>query len=259
MKKNVVIFCLLLVLQNVAVAQSNGFYSPKEVSIGLKGGINLAGMAFTDSHLSSLPQNMVLKPIGGVFVDLPLLDWLALVPELMYVGRGMATHYTHYSGCEVDYAIQSRYVDFRLPVLVGVNLASWFQPYLVVGVDAGYLLGGSIHLRQPGLPRPDLTTDLGEANMKPLYLGAFGGLGLRFFKPMKGHWAQLKIEATYCHDFVDTFSEMEHIDEANSLNINAYNITGKRFPKGIEITMGLVVPLMPDKDACYSFSKNRYK
>ena len=259
MKKNVVILCLLLVLQNAAVAQSNGFSSPKEVSIGLKGGINLAGMTFTAPRLSELPQSMALKPVGGVFVDIPLLDWLAVVPELMYVERGMATHYMHYSGCEVDYAIRSRYADFRLPVLIGVNLTSWFQPYLVAGGDAGYLLGGSIHLWQPGLPSPDLTTDLGEANMKPLYLGAFGGLGLRFFKPMKGHRAQLRIEATYNHAFVDTFSEMEHNDSASPLNVNAYNITGKRFPRGIEVTMGLVVPLTPDKDACYSFSKNKYK
>lgn len=259
MKHGIDILCLLLLLQFAAMAQGYKHSAPREVSVGLKGGINLAGMTFTDPHLSSLPQNMVLKPVGGVFVDFPLLDWFSIVPELMYVERGMSTHYIHYSGCEIDYAIRSRYVDFRLPVLIGVNITSWFQPYLVAGGDAGYLLGGNIHLQQPGLPRPDITTDLGEANMKPLYLGAFGGLGLRFFKPMKGHWAQLRIEATYCHDFVDTFSEMEHNDEANPLNINAYNITGKRFPKGIEITMGLVVPLMPDKDACYSFSKNKYK
>lgn len=258
MKRSTAIFFLLL-FHLTATAQGYRHFGSREVSVGLKGGINLAGMTFTAPRLSELPQSMALKPVGGVFVDLPLSEGFSIVPELMYVERGMATHYTHYSGCEVDYVIRSRYVDFRLPVLIGVNLARWFQPYLVAGGDAGYLLGGSIHLRQPGLPRPDLTTDLGEANMKPLYLGAFAGLGLRFFKPMKGHHAQLRIEATYNHAFVDTFSEMEHNDAATPLNVNAYNVTGKRFPRGIEVTMGLVVPLMPDKDACYSFSKNKYK
>lgn len=254
------ILCLLLLLQYAATAQNHRRSAPREASIGLKGGINLAGMAFTDPHLSELPQNMALRPVGGVFVDLPLSDWLAVVPEMMYVERGMVTHYTHYSGGEVDYSIRSRYVDFRLPVLVGVNLTPWLQPYLVAGGDAGWLLGGDIHLLQPNMPRPDLTTDLGKANMSPLYLGAFGGLGLRFFMPMNGHWAQLRVEATYHRAFVDTFSEMEHKDAANPLNVNAYNITGKRFPKGIEVTLGLVVPLLPDKnDACYTFSKNKYK
>ena len=229
------------------------------ITIGIKGGVNFAGMLYTDSHLSALPQKTDIKPVGGVFVDLPLSDWFGFAPELVYIERGLATHYTHYSGCEVDYSIHSRYVDFRLPVLVGLNLTSWFQPYLVVGGDAGYLLGGSIHLLQPGLPNPDIAADLGKANMSPWYLGAFGGLGLRFFKPMNGHRAQLKVEATYNLDFVDTFSAMEHNESANPVNVNAYNTTGKRFPRGIEVTMGLVIPLIKEKDACYSFSKNKYK
>lgn len=260
MKHGTVILCLLLLLQLAATAQGHRQSAPREVAIGLKGGINLASMAFTDPHLSGLPQKNVLKPVGGVFVDLPLSDWLSLVPELVYVERGMATHYTHYSGCEVDYAIRSRYVDFRLPVLVGVSLTSWLQPYLVAGGDAGYLLGGDIRLQQPDLPHSDLTADLGKANMFPWYLGTFGGLGLRFFKPMNGRRAQLRIEAAYHLDFVDTFSEMEHSDAANPLNVNAYNITGKRFPKGIEVTMGLVVPLLPDKnDACYNWERKYWK
>lgn len=263
MRHNTIILCLLLLFQFSATAQSYNHSASREVSVGLKGGINLASMGYTDPHLSGLPQSMKLKPIGGVFVDLPVSEWLAFVPEVVYVERGMATHYTHYSGYEVDYSISSRYVDFRLPVLAGWNITSWLQPYLVLGGDLGYLLGGSIHLVQPGMPKPDLTTDLGKANMFPLYLGAFGGIGLRFFKLMHGHRAQLRVEAAYNHAFVDTFTKMEHNDEATPLNVNAYNTTGKRFPRGFEITMGLVVPLTFDKDAykdaCYSFSKNKYK
>ena len=233
--------------------------SVKKIALGVKGGINLAGMFYTDSHLSVLPQEMCLKPVGGVFVDLPLTNSISVVPEVVYIERGMATHYTHYSGCKVDYSIHSRYVDLRLPVLVGVSLTSWFQPYLVAGGDAGYLLGGSISLQQPGLPNPNVTTDLGKANMSPLYLGAFGGLGLRFFIPMNGRRAQLRVESTYNFDFMDTFSAMEHKDAADPLNVNAYNITGMRLPKGIEVTMGLAVSLIQEKDACYSFSKNKWK
>lgn len=96
--------------------------------------------------------------------------------------------------------------------------------------------------------------------MGRLYAGAFAGFGMRFFHTMNGKKAQLRIEAVYDFDFLDTFSRMEHGDEANSVNVNAYNITGKRLPKGIAVTMGLVVPLLPDKnDACYSFSKNKWK
>lgn len=259
MKRTIRLLCLLLFLQFTASAQSYRRSAPPHISIGLKGGVNLASMAFTDIHLSGLPQNKVLRPVGGVFVDLPLSTCISIVPELVYIERGMATHYTHYSGCEVDYSIHSRYVALRLPMLVGVNLTSWFQPYLVAGGDVGYLLGGNMRLQQPGLPSPNLTADLGRANMSPLYLGAFGGLGLRFFMPMNGRRAQLKVEATYNLDFMDTFSAMEHSESANPLNVNAYNVTGKRLPKGIEVTMGLAISLIQEKDACYSFSKNKWK
>lgn len=259
MKRFFIVFlCGLLPL--LAVSQKKGELPPLRPAVGVKGGVNLSKMMFTDWHLSDLPQQFAIRPTGGVFVDLPLTRFLGIAPELVYSERGMRTVYTHYSGYDVDYSIKSRYVDFRLPVLIGVELLPWFQPYLVFGGDVGYLLGGKVHLQQTGLPNPDLTVNLGKANMNPLYLGAFGGLGFRFFKAVNGHRAQLKIEATYNHEFLDTFSVMEHNDDAVPENVNAYNITGKRFPQGIEISVGVTLPLMPDKnDACYTFSRNKWR
>ena len=230
------------------------------ITIGIKGGVNLAGMLYTDSHLSALPQETDIKSIGGVFVDIPLTSTLGFVPELLYVERGMKTTYTHYSGNEVHYELSSRYVDVRLPFLFGLNVTQGFQPYLIAGADVGYLLGGKIHLHQSGLPCPDTTVMMGKANMSPFYMGAFAGVGMRFFRVMNGRRAQLRIEAVYNMDFVDSFSAMEHADASHSVNVNAYNTTGKRFPRGIEVTMGLVVPLRPDKnDACYNWERHYWK
>lgn len=256
MRKVLFILCLLAI-SICAVGQR---HPSNQISLGLKGGVNFAGMAYTDWHLSELPQQMPLRPVGGIFVDIPLSKHFGLAPEIMYVERGMKTTYFHYSNYEVQYGIHSRYVDLRIPFLAGVNITSWMQPYLVVGVDAGWLLGGNIHLHQPGFPDSDTTIMIGKANMRNLYLGAFGGVGIRFFREINGQKAQLKIDATYNFDFVDTFTDMEHSDEAQPINVNAYNITGKRFPKGIEITVGITIPLRSGKDdACYSFSKNRWK
>lgn len=252
------VFCVLFPF--LAVSQRRGELPKQRISFGIKGGVNWASMRFTDRHLGDLPQKKVLRLVGGLFVDLPVTNWFSIAPELVYVERGMKTVYTHYSGYDVDYSISSRYVDFRLPLLVGVNVTSWLQPYLVVGGNVGYLLGGEIHLQQTGLPNPDLIVNLGKANMKPLYLGAFGGLGIRFFHDVNGQRAHLRVEATYHREFLDTFSEMEHNDVAHPENVNAYNINGKRFPQGIEITVGVTIPLMPDKmDACYNFSRNKWR
>ncbi len=229
------------------------------ITIGIKGGVNLAGMLYTDSHLSSLPQETDIKPVVGVFVDIPLTYTLDFVPELLYVERGMKTIYLHYSGNEVRYELSSRYVDVRLPLLFGPKVTPHFQPYIIAGADVGYLLGGNICLYQPWLPSPNTTIKMGKANMYPFYIGAFAGLGMRLLRVMNGRKAQFRIDAIYNMDFVDSFSVMEHADASHPVNVNAYNITGKRFPRGIEVTMGLVVPLRPDKNnACYGFSKNKW-
>lgn len=252
------LFILFLLASSIcAVGQRR---SSNQISLGIKGGINFAGMAYTDWHLSELPQQMPLRPVGGIYVDIPLSKYFGLAPEIMYVERGMKTTYFHYSNYEVQYEIHSRYVNLRIPFLAGINVISWMQSYLVAGVDAGWLLGGNIHLHQPGFPDPDATIMIGKANMRSLYLGAFGGVGIRFFRVINGQKAQLKIDATYNIDFVDTFTDMEHGDEAQPINVNAYNITGRRFPKGIEIMVGITLPIFPDKnDACYNWERNYWK
>ena len=122
-----------------------------QAAFGIIGGMNMAGMTYTEQHLSSLPQTMTYWPVGGLFLDVPLSHYLSFAPEWLFVGRGMKTSYTHYSGGEVQYEIKSRYVDLRVPFLLGVNVTDELQPYLVIGVDAGWLLGGKIHLNQPGM------------------------------------------------------------------------------------------------------------
>lgn len=258
--KRLVVIVLCLVLPLSAISQRRGKPFSEQVNWGIKGGVNLSKMHYTDRHLADLPQQFAIRPAGGVFVDIPLSPFLGIATEILYVERGMKTVYTHYSGYDIDYSIRSRYVDFRLPLMVGVNVTSWFQPYLLVGGDVGYLLGGQIHLLQTGLPHPELTVNLGKANMQPLYIGVFGGLGVRFFQEMNGKRAQLKVEATFNHGFVDSFSEKEHLKTALPENVNAYNITGKRFPQAIELSVGVTLPLIPDKrDACYGFSKGRWR
>lgn len=255
-KTTVILFFLIAALQ--CMGQRD--FSTGWVFVGIKGGVNLPTMHYTDKWLSELPQIMKPKPIVGVFVDIPLNSFITFSPELLYVERGMNTIYTHYSSYEIQYSIKARYVDARLPFHFGSNVTKSIQPYVVTGVDIGYLLGGNIHLIQPEMPLPELEVKIGNANMNRLYVGAFAGLGVKLFRIVKGQKIHLRIEAAYNMGFVDSFSKMEHDEDAHSVNVNAYNITGKRFPRGLEATVGFTFPIYPDmNDACYGFSKNKWK
>ena len=258
MRKLSIVICALI-FPLCVTAQRMGLTTVNKATFGIKGGVNLASMQYTDNHLSSLPQKQVFKPIGGIFIDIPINDFIGMIPEVSYVERGMMTTYKHYSTTMMSYDISARYVDLRIPFLLGINVFYWIQPYLVAGVDAGYLLGGNIHLKQVGMPNPEISIPIGTANMFGWYLGDFAGLVLRFFGEMNGQRAQFKIDAVYNYGFLDSFSNMEHADVSAPMNVNAYNTTGERFPKGIELTIGLAIPLTPDKnDACYSFSRDKW-
>ena len=254
-----IILVSLLISQWMFAQRINPAYADR-MTLGFRAGVNLPGMVYTDKHLSVLSQQTVIRPVGGLYLDIPLTRHLSIAPEAMYVERGIKTSYTHCSGFDVTYSIHSRYVDLRVPLNYGFQITPWFRPYLTAGIDGGYLLGGTIQLQQPGLPCPEATIKIGKANMRPLYGGIYGGLGTVFQFWLGRQLTRWTISATYNLDLVDTFSKMEHSDAANPMNVSAYNIIGQRLPKGIEITMGFAIPIAPDNDdACTNWERKYWR
>lgn len=266
--KSVWVSCVLLaLLMHPQPLSSQTRRMPAETpALGFKVGVNLSEMEYTDENLygvSELPQQRVVRSLGGVFVSIPLTKSIGVAPELLYVERGMKTSYEHISGSVIYYEIQSRYVDVRLPMTIGVNLGSHIQPYLSMGVEAGYCLGGIISQTCTDWPVPDaedVEIPIGKANMNRLHAGWFGGAGLKFFWRYNGQRAQLKLDASYHQGLVDSYSSMEHNDTSLPVNVHAYNANGRRLPKGLEFAVGVVIPFWPDKnDACYTFSRHTRK
>lgn len=220
----------------------------------------MPGMAYSDRNLSELAQDVFMAPIGGISVSFPLDNIVSFAPEVMYVGRGVMMQYKHLSGSEVHYSIASKYVDLRIPVQARLKLTETFQPYAFVGAEAGYLLGGQIHIDRSALIAMDETIDIGKANMAAYHVGAYAGLGIRSDIDCGVFTLIMRLEASYRRGFADSYSDMEHDESAVPVNINAYNISGKRMPKDFEVCIGMSIPLRFEgsNDACSTFT-NKYR
>lgn len=260
MKKLCLIIGLLFSLSIVSQAQTSRNSQKKEpLAVGIKGGLNMPRMFYMgNASLSQLKQKMNLTPTGGLFVEIPVGSVLMIAPEVMYVQRGTDIEYEHFSGTKVHYAMNVSYVDLRLPFELRWAIKPFVQPYLVLGAEGGMRMFGQIHIQRTAPVEMNETIDVGDANMNLVYAGIFAGLGIRSRFDIGLLGMIVKLSASYHQGFLDTYSVKEKEGVAQPVNVNAYQITGSRLPRGIEVTLGVAIPLesKPD-DACASFSKDR--
>lgn len=256
MKKSSIFILFFVLFGMEAMAQTDRY-----VSIGVKGGINMPKMYyFKNSYLNRLPQATTITPVGGVFVDIPLGNIVALAPEFDYVTRGTDITYEHNSGAMVHYALSVNYVDFRIPLEFRVPIRPYLQPYLTIGGEGGMRLGGKIHIDRTSPVVFDETIDVGDANMTKIHAGAFGGLGIRSLVSIGNFDLLLKLSATYHQGFIDTYTKAEKEESVQAINVNAYKISGNRLPRGLEVSLSIGIPLKaPEDDACATFSRDRYR
>lgn len=234
----------------------------KTMTIGLKGGVNIPRMYyFQNSALSRLPQTYTFTPMGGLFLDIPMGNVFLLSPEFVYLKRGTDITYLHQpSGATEHYTMSVHFVDFRLPLEARWAIKPYLQPYLVVGAEVGMRLGGQIRLTRTAPNTFDETIDVGDANMSLIHAGAFAGVGLRSKIGIGSRDIVLKLSASIHQGLLDTYSAKEIGGNASAHNVNAYQITGLRLPQGLEVCLGVAIPLEKHQDdACATFSHDRYR
>ena len=262
MKKYGLIISLLLGMSTIATAQMSQYNNKKEaVAIGIKGGLNMPRMYYYDNDaLQRLPQAFVFTPTGGLFVDIPVGNVLALSPEVVYLQRGTDISYEHRSGAQVHYTMSVHYVDFRLPFEFRLPIKPYLQPYLTLGAEAGMRLGGQIHIDRTAPVELDQTIDVGDANMSLIHAGAFAGLGIRSRIAMGSRHILLKLSASVHQGLLDNYGAAEKEGSVPAVNVNAYHVTGWRLPQGLEVTLGVAIPLEKQiDDACSTFANDRYR
>ena len=240
---------------------SNNQPMEKAVSIGLKGGVNMPRMYYYNNEaLLQLPQKDTITLMGGLFVDIPLGDVFALAPEVVYLQRGTDINYEHQSGAQVHYSMLVHYVDFRLPLEVRLPIKPYFQPYFTLGAEAGMRLGGQIHIDRTQPIALNETIDVGDANMNLIHAGAFAGLGIRSRLTLGDRHLLLKLGASVHQGLLDNYGAAEKEGSVPAVNVNAYQLTGMRLPQGLEVTLGVAIPLEKHlKDACATFANDRYR
>ena len=106
----------------------------------------------------------------------------------------------------------------------------------------------------------DRTIDVDSANMSLIHVGAFAGVGVRSKVAIGYQKLLLKFSVSFHHGFLDSYSPYEKNGTSQAVNVHAYQITGNRLPQGLEVTLGVAIPLEKHlDDACATFANDRYR
>lgn len=258
MRKKAFLVLLLLCFSGVTFGQirsnSDGLVKVlKRVSLGVKGGVNICKTVYTDLNIKIDENDFVPKYAFGAYIEIPMRRFLSISPEFMYIQRGAKLHYNYAGVFPSEYQITARFIDVRVPFQFYYPITNFFKPYAYIAPDFGYVLGGHIDEKRTGLDESHI--DIGKANYRSFDLSVLVGIGTRFDINLGQTYMFVKIEAGYNHGFMDTFSDMEKAESSTPANVNAFNNTGRRYNRGIEVMLSIGIPLYLKESSCSEFQR----
>lgn len=251
MNKRSLIICLLLLGTVSSIYGQN--------CLGIKGGINMPRLYYTDMYLRKLGHDFMWGPSLGVFAEFPIQKHFAVALEANYQQRGGTTSYLYEQQYNVAYQLKANYLSVRFPFYGYLGNPNGISPYWFVGPDFSYALSGQISLSQPGLDIPESQVAINKSNLNEFYFGALGGIGLRFNINISYVTIVLKTDVGLNWGFSDTFSRGEHEDTANPTNVHAYNQQGHRLSRGLEAHLSIGFISRKSDDVCHHFSTHKPK
>lgn len=219
------------------------------VTIGLKGGFVLPHFYYSDAALKGLPHNLLLRPAAGITLDIPIENW-QISPQAMYYGMGMSSTYIYKNEYEVQYLVYSNYLDLRASASYRFRLNKKTYAYAFISPGVGVLLNGNLSLTQPGLDISETHLEMTKANMNDINIFISSGVGVQYYINMPRFSLTIKLETGYNFGILNTFSNKEIEETALPTNVYAYNNTGKRYARGVEILASIGLPLKFDKLKC---------
>lgn len=262
--KKTIFTLLVLMLACFATAQQHDNQRGEKVAIGIRAGGNLPSYFYTDNDdLNALGNDTLLKrfrPMLGINVEIPLLGGIVYVaPEVSFTQRGDSRLF-HSATLDTLVRFQARvnYLEARLPISIAIPVSRSFKPYVFAAPSFGLALpsvGPFVsEIRQYSFNTQQLNNVVAvdSSNMAPYDYGVTLGAGLRFNLDFSSFSMIVKLEGGYYLGFRDTYSEQEHLNQAQAQNTNAYNVKGQRLNRGIEAALSIAIPLdFHPKDDCF--------
>ena len=257
------ILIMTVAFQGMAQHGNHSKRNRKEaVAVGVRIGCGLTKYTYAGSvekdtlALDSFTRR--LRPLLGVNVEFPIGGVIYIAPEVTLAGRGDSRLFeSHIWDTLVRNHVWTNYLELRLPVSVAIPVSDRLKPYVFASPSFGLTLPlGKI--TQYSLDSPsslDHAVAIDSSNMSLFDIGLTLGAGTRFTIDFTSFSLVVKLEAGYHFGFRDTYSPMEHNDQAPAANVSAYNLYGTRKNRGFEASVTVSLPLKFYRDACYFGSR----
>ena len=224
-------------------------------TIGVKGGLTHYYMHFAYDTYNKLPDDMVLKPGFGLYIEYPLKKkkgW-AVSGEIMMIERGFKKSFNFRNEMpEVD-EIKAQYIDVRIPIIYYFKHTNLLSPYVFVAPDFGLCYGGEFS--KTFADNPEYNTSVNIANsdaMNSFDISLALGAGVRYNIHFQVFTLVLKLDGSFNLGFINTNGS----SESNYVDNIAYHVKDdSRRNRGLEVMFSIGLPLKFNRlhDSCWGW------
>ncbi|MWB95535.1 outer membrane beta-barrel protein [Flavobacterium sp. GA093] len=138
-----------------------------ETEFGIKGGLNMSNLYTDDAD----DENVLFGFNAGVYATLPVSDFVAIQPELLFTTRGSELEYNIGGANQVN---KYKFNYIELPLLVRVNLTKNFNIH--AGGYASYMVSSKV----TGEGTIDFENEFDTDDFNKFDAGLAAGVGLDF-------------------------------------------------------------------------------
>ena len=220
--------------------------------VGIKAGLTSYHMDFAYEEYNKLPNDMVLKPAFGFFVEFPmkLVNGLSVGVDLLMINRGFRKSFDLRGEVKEIDEISAQYFDVRIPLTYYFFDAKKLTPYIFVAPDFALCYAGEFSKSFPDNSDYNTTVDVSKSDALSSYDVCLAlGAGFRYNLRLRSFTMTFKLDGAYNLGFLNT----NGATESNYADKITYNIDDEgRLNRGLEFMLSIGIPLKFNRtyDAC---------
>jgi len=169
MKMQSNLLCALVLFMTASFGMLHAQDENVTTEFGVKGGFNMSNFLSDDDEVSD--ENMLYGFNAGVYATLPVSDFVAIQPEILFTTRGSELEYNDAFGSQKA-KFKLNYIE--VPLLVRVNITKNFN--LQAGGYASYLVSSKV----TGEGTVDFDEDIDTDDLNKFDAGIVAGVGVDF-------------------------------------------------------------------------------